>query len=142
MRYDPKNAKPPLIADGIYEAEIVNAEEKRSKQGNDMLQVTYTVFVGSTQRILDDYFVNDNPSGLTRLKKLCAAIGHDFEGGEVGPGDVMGKSLKLKIKTQKSKDPQYDDKNVAAGYMGINDEVQSETPAEVVTGGHGDNIPF
>lgn len=109
-----------------------------------MLTVTFRVFNGNASTLIDSYYVNDVAGMLTKLKKLCAAIGHDFEAGEVGPGDLMGKALQANVKTEKSKDPKYDDKNVVAGYRSADSEIQPQT-AEVGQGGtadHGDGIPF
>ena len=145
MRYNPDDAKPPLLPDDWYDAEIVNAVEKQSKAGNDMLQVTFKVFAGSAFRLIDDYFVNNNQSMLSRLKKLCAVVGHNFAAGEVGPSNLMGKSLKVMVKTRKDETGKYDDQNVVAGYRSLTDEVQPQ-PAEAGqnggTVGQGDDIPF
>lgn len=147
MRYDPKDAERPLFPDGKYNAQIVNAEEKKSKAGNDMLVATFQVWDGSRTTFVDDYYAFNAQAMLARLKKLCVAIDVDFFAGEITPAHVLTKSLTVEVKTRKGKEREdgsgfYDDQNVIAGYFKSNETTTEAPLASDGPAGDDDNIPF
>lgn len=118
MRYEPKDANGILIPDGEYDAEISEAVEKRSKSGNDMMELKVKVWAnGGGPRIVFDYIVV--PSSLYKLKQIAGATGQmsTFESGEMGVDEVRNKSVRVSIKTQADKEGKFPDKNVVARYL-------------------------
>ncbi len=131
MKYDPKDGDAVLLPEQWFDATLT-AEERVSKQGNDMIVVTSLVYHDALPVDIPTYFVTGNPSSLNRLKKLCAVLGIDFDAGEVTADMFSGKRCKAQVKIQKSKDPQWpDDKNVVAYFVAAD-----STPPE------DDGIPF
>ncbi len=130
MKYDPKDGDAVLLPEQWFDA-ILTAEERVSKQGNDMIVVTSRVHQNALPVDIPTYFVTGNKSSMNRLKKLCGVIGIDFQTGEVTADMFNGKDCKVQVKTQKSDDPKWDDKNVVAYFAAAD-----STPPE------DDGIPF
>lgn len=117
MNFDPSAANT-LIVDGEYDAEIKLAEETRSKAGARMMKLTVNVWAGAGgPRTVFDYAVV--PSTLWKLEQICAALDltAKFKSGTVHPGDIMGKALRVAIKTQKDRTGSFPDKNIIARYL-------------------------
>ena len=130
MKYDPKDGDPDLLPEAWYDATLT-AVERVSKQGNDMMVVTARVYRDGQPVDIDTYFVTGKKPSLNRLKKMCGILGLDFDAGEITPQMINGKACKVQVKTQRSEDPKWDDKNVVAYFAGAD-----STPPE------DDNIPF
>lgn len=142
MKYNPKDGDPFLLPEKWFDATLT-AEERVSKEGNNMIVVTSRVYHNAQPFDLLTYFVADNPSSLNRLKKLCAAVDIDFDAGEVTANMFSGKGCKVQVKTQKSKDPQWDDKSIVA-YFAPMDSAPStgSAPSTDSPPPEGDAIPF
>ena len=143
MKYDPKSANADLLSDGWYDATL-KAEEKKSKgkktAGQDMMVVMATVYSNGLPYFIEDNFVDTVPFHMKRFKKLCDVLGLDFDGGEITAKQFEGYGLRVHIKVQKSKNPEYpDDKNIVAHYA----PMESGTPvAADESPPSGDQIPF
>jgi len=138
VKFDPKDAVN-LIPDGEYDAEIVDAEETKSKAGNDMMKLTVKVFPGGGDRIVFDYAVV--PKTLYKLKQLAAAVGEGakFAAGQLEPSDLRGKGCRVTIETEAGKNG-FDDKNAIRRYL---PQVAGEMPGRSSTPPrHDDDIPF
>lgn len=126
-----------LFPAGVYDAEIINAEDRVSKSGNDMIWVKLKVFNGSEMQFVDDY----NVDGVMeyKLRHLCDACGivDQYEAGEVSVDDINGKSVRVKLKIQKDKTGEYPDKNAVADYV-----VGEKDSGKTLTEELGDSIPF
>lgn len=115
MRYDPATANADLWDDGWYDAAVVSAEEKKSKKQNPMLVVTADIWGDNGKITIDTYFVANVKASMSRLKKLCAAVGIDYDAGEVTPEMLNGKNFRAYLKTQKGTGG-YEDKNVISSF--------------------------
>ena len=84
------------LAEGIYELEIKDAEEKASKSsGNMMLAVTFKELTTGTL-IWENYSYVE--AALFKLKKLLDAIGIDASGEvSLDPTDLIGVTVKAKV---------------------------------------------
>lgn len=111
------------IPDGVYNVEVKSAEMKDTKDGTGQyINLAFTV-LGPTHanRIVFSMIniVNKNPAaeeiGLRQLKELRIACGiatlRDTD-------ELLGKSLKIKVKTQKSEE--YGDKNFVTSFLSTN----------------------
>jgi len=111
VKFNPDDATFP---EGLYDCFFIEAVEKSSKSGNPMIDVTCQVFLGNKSQLIHDYFVHDVQGHLTRLNKLCKAIGHDFKSGEITPDQIKGKNCKAYIKVHD--DDQYGMQNKISRY--------------------------
>jgi len=120
-----------LITNGWYEAEVIDSEVKNSViSGNDYLNLTWMITGAGdggdpqfTERrvwqVLSIFHPTDSvrERSLGDLISIAQAAGVD---GYEDTDDITGARLQIKIGTQKSKDPQYGDKNVVRGYQTTN----------------------
>lgn len=117
MRYDPKNASS-TIPEGDYDASIkhVQTEDEhgnalKSKAGNEMEKVTFTIYTENGERQLSTYFVN-SIKALWRYKKLAEALGqgNEFKESRFEASNFVGENLRVSIKI-KPADGTYDEQN-------------------------------
>ena len=143
MKFDPAAAVT-LIPDGEYDAEIVSAEETKSKKGNDMWKLAVKVWTGGGgPRVIFDYIVN--PGTIYKLKQLASALGKRdlFDSGDMGTQEVTGESVRVSIKTETDKTGQFEDKNVVARYLPQSAGVTHSQNGTASKGGVDDEeIPF
>jgi hypothetical protein len=79
-----------LLPKGNYDFEIVDAEEKKSSAGNDMIELKVQVSKGNgLARTLPDYLV---PKRAEKLRHCCAACGllEKYERGVLADDDFVG----------------------------------------------------
>lgn len=115
--YNPKDAVT-LIPDGEYDGEIALADETMSKAGNAMLKLTVKVWTGNGgARTVFDYIVN--PSGLWKWKQIASALRlmAEFESGDLQPPDVIGKALRVTVRTKEDKTGQFQPSNIITRYL-------------------------
>ena len=145
FKYDPKDAEGndfKILPAGIYEAEIIEVEDKVSKAGNEMLVITLNAFGGDGEKVrLYDYVVN--PNGLWKLKSICRCLGLEFDGA-MDEQLLVGKRFKVKLKVKPEGD--FPAKNEVEHYeegVGV-----ASTPALTITNStdsskpKDDDIPF
>lgn len=136
MNFDPNEANEVMLPEAWYDAEILEAKDKKSSAGNDMMEVLYAVYASASPEHVYDYFVQGNQSSMSRMKKFCFALGLEaqFNKGAITPDMVKGKPIKLFIKTQKPKEgSQYGPKNVASKYADPADPTATNGNAANVT---------
>lgn len=118
------------LPDGTYEAAVMKAEEKQSKNGNDMLEVLVKVFDDDGASILvTDYLVNSDAAAF-KIRHFCVSAGIEYDSGEIDTDALPGTTVYVKLKTEKSE--QYGDRNKIADY------VDAETVARLRNGGKGE----
>ena len=118
--YDPKEAKKrdfPIWPTGDYPATVENAEESKSKAGNDMIKFTLKAYDDPNERtqLLFDYVVKGKSEW--KLKELAESAGLllQFESGKFDPHDYMGTSVYVHIVTEDSE--QYGKRNKIKYYV-------------------------
>jgi hypothetical protein len=86
----------PLPA-GIYDAEVLEVVETRSKAGNDMLKIKLGVFrpQGGHDWVYD--YITDTSYRLGQLMSACG-LSEQYQKGEVHPDELEGKSFKVTLK--------------------------------------------
>jgi hypothetical protein len=124
-----------LWPDGDYEAVVSTCQEKRSKAGNDMYEVGFTVYSGEREIQVTDYIVL--PKFTWKLKKLAAAVGEEakFEAESFDPHDLAGRSANLIVTLGSQKQEGYDEKNVIKAYKKRTAEAVLAPPPD-------DGLPF
>ena len=116
MEIKPKSreeiAREKLLKPGIYDFEVMRAEETTSKSsGNPMVKVKIRVFHDGGEVHIYDYITS------TQVEKLCAfcdAVGlsNEYDAGDVKSDDMEGRSgrVKIGIEDEKPKDDGTDAK--------------------------------
>ena len=111
IRYNPKAG---LLPDGEYDATIVSAIDKISTNGNEMIELLVRVYAGGNQAVeIKDWAMDALP---WKLRHLCRAVNHDFESGELSPGELLEQNIRVKVATEKS--DKYGEQNRIADYLG------------------------
>jgi hypothetical protein len=84
---------------GVYDAEIVSAEEKISSKGNDMIEMTLNVYHEDTQRQMKDWLVE---AMAFKLRHCCEAAGLSaaYEAGTLDAWQLESKAVKVKLTTE------------------------------------------
>lgn len=108
-----------LYQPGIYDYEVLNAEDRVSKTSQkEMVWIKLKVFNNEGNFIfVDDYMVDGTMEH--KIRHLCDASGmlKNYEAGEIDPSLFIGKSGRVKIGIAKDKTGQYPDKNSVVDYV-------------------------
>jgi hypothetical protein len=105
-----------LLPKGEYDFEILDAWEKKSAAGNDMIELKVRVSNGDgVSRTLADYLVAKRPEKLLHCCGACGLV-DKYQTGRLSGDDFPGKRGRLKLAVEKSKKG-YPDKNVIADYL-------------------------
>jgi len=134
-----------LLPAGIYDFEVVNADDRISSKGNEMIALMLSVYApnGKTYNVFD-YLLE---SLEYKLGHFCEATGllDKYQQGHFSSSDCVGRSGKCKIYIQQDKSGQYPDKNSVADYLPP-DERKSQSsktlPPSTNQDGFDDDIPF
>ena len=126
----------PLPA-GIYDAEVLLAEETRSKAGNDMLKIKLAVYRpnGGQEWVWD--YITDTSYRLGQLMSACG-ISEQYQKGEVHPDELEGKSFKVTLKVDPARGD-FSERNSVGRYGTATPK--PTTSAEASTEAE-DDIPF
>lgn len=96
FKFDPEASDAPLRK-GRYPAEIVAAEPRTSKAGNEMLEVTHRVHTKSGQEVfLKDYLVA-TPRAKWKIRAFCDALDLDYAKGEIDPVGLLGRNVVVEV---------------------------------------------
>jgi len=105
-----------LLSAGWHDAPIIEAIEKASKRGTDMIELTITIAdAEGNQRTLRDW-LTDTALGAAKLRHACEAVGAltRYESGAIGQADFPGHDVRVKIGIEKKRG--YPDRNVIEDY--------------------------
>lgn len=129
MKYDSKNASI-LIPEGVYTAELLEAEDKKSKKGNDMQVLTWLLITHEGPRRLRDYIMADSNFALNRYGKLADAFGESkaFDENRFDAANFISRTANLVVKIRPAKDG-YDESNNIVDYK--SGEFDPETEAKM-----------
>lgn len=151
-KFNPEDGNADLLPKGEYEVEVKNAYDGESKSsGKPCVKLHYIVYLpdGKTKQLFDTVPLHTK-GGVTRLKKLCAALNLNsaFKTGELDPSVMIGGMFTGYINVQTDESGQWPDKNVVAGYRQLQRglgaansghvEPAKDKPAESMK----DDIPF
>ena len=150
MRFQPKTehqiAEEGLMPDGIYDFEVIEAEEAQSKRGNDMIVIKLRVFdADGTARNMTDYLMEAMAFKLRHAAEVCGLL-PDYEKGELYAGSFVGQTGKVKIGRDKP-NGDYPPRNAVKDYVKPDAAViPSGLPAARANSGKAadpfDDIPF
>jgi hypothetical protein len=132
MQFNPCSAQEiadrKLLPKGVYDFEILDALEKTSGAGNEMIELTVSVSKNGNGpgRTLADYLLPKRPE---KLRHCCAAceLMAEYDSGSLCDGDFKGKRGRLKLAVEKGRGG-YPDRNIIEDYL---------TPLLGLRAGHG-----
>ena len=107
-----------LLPEGTYEAEVIEAEERTSQKGNDMIALTLQVAHpdGYEARVWD-YLVSV-PAAVFKIRMFCEAAGLDkqYQSGRLTAKECIGKKVSARIGIEEGRDG-FGDRNTIFEYM-------------------------
>lgn len=125
----------------ICDFEIVNADDKVSSAGNDMIKLAVKVFKPSgEEQIVDDFLLESMEYKLRHAASACGLI-DKYSAGELHAYDFPGKTGKCKMGIKRDKTGQYPPKNVINNYIKRPDNESGAAPAKTAAD-LDDEIPF
>lgn len=145
MRFTPKTEaevqEAGLLPAGEYSFEVLEAEDKISKSGNEMIALKLGIEHEESLRGVFDYLLTDERMQY-KLRHFADAVGvlKDYERGEMKAEDLVGLSGKCKIVIQPAKDG-YDAKNSVRDYVKRSNGAEPE-PVTAKKTNMDDDIPF
>lgn len=121
MQFTPKTEKQiqeeRCIPEGEYDFECMAAEDKRSKNGNDMIEVTLHVFrEDGSHLVLSDYLLGTDKMAW-KLRHFCDSCGilDLYDAGELNAFHCRDVAGRCKVVVQD--DPQYGIQNKIKDYV-------------------------
>ena len=116
----------PLPA-GIYDAEVLEVVETRSKAGNDMLKLKLGVFrpQGGQDWVYD--YITDTSYRLGQLMSACG-MSEQYLKGEVDADEILGKCFKVTLKIDPARG-EYSERNSVGRYGTATPKPPAPSPA-------------
>ena len=143
MRFEPKTAQEideaGLLTAGVYDFEVMEAEDTQSKAGNDMAAIVIRVEDASGRSFKVQDWLVATDGGAYKVRHFAESVGllAEYEKGDMPAGFMIGKTGRAKIAV-KPADGQYRAKNTVADYVG-----EAAAPVKVSTRDLEDSeIPF
>ena len=123
MRFQPKSEKEiqderfPVLSPGKYHFEVLDAQEKVSKNGNPMIMVKLKILDQGFNVLgyVQDFLMEAIPYKLRHAAYVCG-LGDHYELGALQANMFHGKTGVLELVIQKDKSGQYPDKNSVQDY--------------------------
>jgi len=149
MRFDPKSEEDinsyGLLQDGIYDFEVVEARDRVSRSGNDMIELKLKLWDKSGGvKIIFDYLLE---AMAYKLRHFCSVTGliQKYEEGSLQAMDCIGRCGRAEIIIQPGAGKQtggyYPDKNSVKDYI-TNDKYAKPIPKENNTMNLDQDVPF
>lgn len=148
MQFTPKTEEQVsrLLAEGLYQYEVIKAVEKVSKNGNPMIELLLKIFDDESGRtsLVTDYLMV-HPDMEHKIRHFCYSndLVSNYEKGRLDDVMCVGQVGKCRIRIRKDKEGKYPDKNVIADYV-MNEETAQHIYNKAVHGQtmSDDEIPF
>ena len=135
-----------LAEPGIYDFEVIDAKDRVSKSGNEMIELKIKIWdKDGNQRVIFDYLLEAMKFKLKHFADCCG-LTNKYKADEIGSLDCVGKSGKVDIIIQQGQpNPAggyYPDKNSVKDYVQPDENV---VQAKKVSNGEdffNDDVPF
>jgi len=133
MKFKPQTAEESASAErrplraGIYDAEVLEVTETRSKAGNDMLKLKLGVFrpQGGQDWVYD--YITDTSYRLGQLMTACG-MSEQYLKGEVDADEIRGKCFKVTLKIDPARG-EYSERNSVGRYGTSTPKPAAPSPA-------------
>lgn len=131
---------PGLLKRGLYDFEVIEATEKLSSTGNDMIELLNKVYdTEGRSRLLKDWLVEtEGMAYKTRHFATTTGTLKDYEKGELRAADLVGKVGRCQVGIEKDKKLLYPDKNKIQDYVPASGKLVASVPDPQMD----DEIPF
>jgi len=121
MQFNPRTEKElkeqNLLPQGDYDFTVLEAKEGKNKSHNDMISLKLDVYKPDGNTIwVYDYLLEAMGFKLRHAAEVFGML-DQYESGALNANEMIGKSGKVKIVTQKDKTGQYPDRNTVADYI-------------------------
>jgi hypothetical protein len=125
MRFQPKSESEiqsmNLLQDGVYPFEVVEAHDRISKSGNDMIELKLKLWDSEGhERIIFDYLLEKMAYKLRHFAEISGLL-DKYESGEINYLDCLHKTGNVEITIQKGQQKNeggyYPDKNSVKDYV-------------------------
>ena len=115
-----------LIPPGIYDFQVINAEETTSKAGNEMMKLQLTVWdEKGRERTIYDYLLESLEWKVGHFAEATGLFDNYVKG--MLPADMcIGKSGQCKVYIQQDKTGTYGDKNSIADYIPTSEAIAAK----------------
>ena len=147
MNFTPKTEKEieeaNLLPPGTYDFEVVDAADKTSKAGNEMIELNLRVFdADGGHRFVRDYLLESIPHKLRHVAYACG-LGESYEAGSLAAHDFLDRAGRVKLVIKKDKTGQYSDQNSVKDYVLPEDATHPyQRPPATQAAEIDDEIPF
>ncbi len=136
-----------LLPKGTYDFEIVKAEEKTSKKGNDMIDANLKVFHGDGFQFVRDFLMEAMPHKLRHFAETVGIL-EAYDAGQLVANELVGLSGKVRIDIEPA--GEYPAKNVVKDYgekkkadASAKGPMMNAGPKQLIEdGSDGTDIPF
>jgi hypothetical protein len=144
MEFNPSDGTPKsgfdLLPDGEYDIEVIEAEERTSQKGNQMIALTLQARHpdGYDSRVWD-YLVS-TAAAVFKIKMFCEATGLEsqFQSGRLTAEECVGRKSRARITIEEGREG-FSDRNSVAEYVASDGSaggiatMPSDTPAEATS---------
>lgn len=132
-----------LIPKGIYNFQVINAEEAISKSGNDMIKLQIKIWMeDGRERIVFDYLLEALEYKLGHFAEVTGLM-DQYNSKLLTAHDCLNKTGSLKIGVQSDKNGIYPDKNAVIDYISDLDHKPSAlNPLPKKENDLNDDLPF
>lgn len=143
MQFEPKSERQiqeeRCVPEGVYDFEVIAAEDKRSSKGNDMIEVVLNIFKadgGSIQ--LTDYLIG-TPKMAWKLRHFCDSVGilDVYESGQLNAYHCRGVAGQVRVVQED--DVKYGVQNKVRDYVCQEPGTERKVVQQVEVA---DDIPF
>ena len=150
MRFDPKTelelALDRLLPEGVYDFQVVNAEDSVSSKGNEMIKLTIKVFSdGGHDIVIMDYLLSAMARKLRHFA-YAVGLGDAYEHGMIDAVHCLGRSGKIELIVEEGKQKpeggNYPAKNSVKDYIVVKENEGSSVVKQKGIEGLDDDVPF
>lgn len=122
-----------LIPPGIYDFQVVDAQEKISKSGAEMIALQLKIFMPDGRvRVIFDYLLEALEYKFGHFAEATGLL-PKYQEGYLNAEDCFDKCGKCKIYIQKDKTGEYGDKSAVADYIPTDDVAAKKLETKIAS---------
>ena len=124
MKFTPRTEREVsrIFEKGDYKFNVLSAEEKKSKTGNEMIHLKLNVEhneISGKNTIVDCYLLSGHPSFEHLIRHFCYSVGleNEYESGNILPEFCVDKFGIVRLSIEEDKTGKYPDKNRVIDFL-------------------------